>query len=164
MSAYPPPIPSSVKAEVLAKLSEVHNMLVSYQVSITDAEHKRLGSTAMGRESIPFAQQAQQLFTNFPEILPRTITDEMIVSYPTQLQSFQDADDISVAANTIVAQLSGNKLMTGNAVMGMARSGYKSGQNDNGTTPGVKEIIDVMSLRFPNGPKGGDDPTPPPAE
>ncbi len=117
----------------------------------------------MGRESIPFAEQAAQLFANFPQILPRTVTDEMIAAYPGQLQSFRDADDLSVAAATIVAQLSGNKLATGNTVMGMARGGYKNGQDDRGKTPGVKPIIDVMRERFPNGPKPADVPTPPPA-
>ncbi|WP_210515102.1 hypothetical protein [Hymenobacter terricola] len=130
---------------------------------LTDAEQKSLGSTAMGRESIPFAEQAAQLFANFPQILPRTVTDEMIAAYPGQLQSFRDADDLSVAAATIVAQLSGNKLATGNTVMGMARGGYKNGQDDRGKTPGVKPIIDVMRERFPNGPKPADVPTPPPA-
>ena len=149
MATTPPLIPAKIKAEALAKLKEVTDMLAPFEVHLTEAEQKSLGSTAMGRESIPFAEQAAQLFTNFPEILPRTVTDAMIAAYPGQLQSFRDADDLSVAAATIVAQLSGNKLVTGSAVMGMARGGYKNGQDDRGKTPGVKPIIDVMSQRFP---------------
>ena len=162
MVLNPPPIPAKIKVDALAKLKEVADLLAPYAAHITDAERKSLGSTAMGRESIPFAQQAAQLFANFPQILPRTVTDEMIAAYPGQLHAFEDADDLSVAAATIVAQLSGNKLVTGSAVMGLARGGYKSGQDDRGKTPGVKEIIDVMSERFPNGPRPADT-TPPPA-
>ena len=164
MAPNPPPIPAKIKADALAKLKEVNNMLLPYEVHITDIERKSLGSTAMGRESIPFAQQAKQLFASFSQILTRTVTDEMIAAYPTQLQAFEDADDLSVAAATIVAQLSGNKLVTGNAVMSLARTGYKNGQDDRGKTPGVKEIIDLMSERFPNGPKPSDTPPPPPAK
>ena len=156
MTPTPSPIPAKTKADALAKLKEVTDMLLPYEVHITDAERKSLASTAMGRESIPFAQQAKQLLASFPQILPRTVTDEMIAAYPTQLQAFEDADELSVAAATIVAQLSGNKLVTGNSVMGMARTGYKNGQDDRGKTPGVKEIINVMSERFPNGPKAPD--------
>ena len=164
MALNPSPIPAKTKADALAKLKEVADMLLPYEVHMTDAERKILSSRAMGRESIPFAQQARQLFANFPQILPRTVTDAMIAAYPTQLQAFEDADDLSVAAATIVAQLSGNKLVTGSAVMGLARTGYKNGQDDRGNTPGVKEIIDVMSERFPNGPKPADTTPPAPAK
>lgn len=161
MATIVTPIPAAVKAEVLKLLQEAQELLSPYQVSITDAERKSLGSTAMGRESIPFAEQGQQLLANFPQIMPRTVTDAELASYPAQLQSFRDADDISVAAGTIVAQLSGNKLVTGNFVMSMARSGYRNAKADNGRTPGVKPIIDMMSLRFDNGNDSGDDPKPP---
>lgn len=164
MVFIPNPIPAKTKADALAKLKEVADMLLPYEVHITDIERKSLGSTAMGRESTPFAQQAKQLFANYSQILPRTVTNEMIAAYPGQLQAFVDADDLSVAAATIVAQLSGNKLVTGNAVMSLARTGYKSGQDDRGKTPGVKEIIDVMSERFPNGPKPAGPPAPAPAK
>ena len=162
MALNPSPIPAKIKADALAKLKEVTDMLLPYEVHITDTERKSLASTTMGRESIPFAQQAKQLLASFPQILPRTVTDEMIAAYPAQLQAFQDADELTVAANTIVAQLSGNKLVTGNSVMNLARTSYKNGQDDRGKTPGVKEIIDVMSERFPNGPRPADT-TPPPA-
>ena len=161
MAFTPNPIPAKIKADALARLKEVTDMLLPYEVHITDTERKSLGGTAMGRESVPFARQAKKLFANFPQILTRTVTDEMIAAYPAQLQAYEDADELSVAAATIVAQLSGNKLVTGNAVMDLARTGYKNGQDDRGKTPGVKEIIDVMGERFPNGPKPAD--TTPPA-
>ena len=156
------PIPAAAKKAALDKLREVQALLKPSQVQLTDAERKSLGSTAMGRESIPFAEEGGRLLANFPQIMPRTYTDEDLANYPTELQSFRDADDIAVAVETILDQLNGIKLVTGNAVMRKARASYKNGQQDNGKTPGVKPIIDVMSKRFVNGHDSSDDPTPPP--
>ena len=158
------PISAAVKKAALEKLHEVQALLKPSEVQITDAERKTLGSTAMGRESIPFAEEGQQLLASFPQIMPRTFTDEDLANYPTELEGFRDADDISVATETIMAQLNGIKLVTGNAVMRKARAGYKNGQLDNGKTPGVKPMIDGMSKRFPNGPKPVEPPTPTPVQ
>ena len=155
------PFPPTIKQEVLDLLQQALDKLRPYEMTLTDAEQKSLGSAALGRESIPFVQQAGQLLANYPQVLRRTITDEMIAEFPTWTTTFADADDLLVKTQAIAGLLSTVRLSNGAQAMDVAREAYKDGQDDKGNTPGVADIIAVMSKRFPTGPKPK---TPPAAE
>jgi len=142
------PIPADVKADVLKLLQEAMAKLQPYQLTLTDAEERRLAPTSMGRESIPFAQQAGQLMTTFPDVLTRAITDEMIAEHPTLLQTFEDADDLMLEADKIRDLLNTVRKVTGSTVMGRARTAYRNGQDDKGRTPGLADLVRRMSERF----------------
>lgn len=142
------PIPAAVKKDVLELLDQILAKLQPYQLTVDDKERKTLNSKAMGRESIPFVQEAMQLLANYPNVLGRNITDEMIAAFPTWVATYQDADDLLVKLQTIVSLLATIRLITGAQAMGVATEGYKDGQQDKGRTPGVKPIIDRMGLRF----------------
>ncbi|MBF9220537.1 hypothetical protein [Hymenobacter ruricola] len=152
MATVTTPIPAAVKKDVLALLQQALDKLHPYTVTLTDAEQKSLASGAMGRESVPFVQEATKLLANYPQVLRRTITDEMIAEYPTWATTFADADELLTKTQALAALLGTVRLASGAQAMDLARDAYKDGQLDKGKTPGVAEI-DTMSKRFPTGPK-----------
>lgn len=76
------PIPAAVKKDVLDLLDQILAKLQPYQLTVADTERKTLNAKSMGRESVPFVQEAGQLFANYPNVLSRNITDEMIAAFP----------------------------------------------------------------------------------
>jgi hypothetical protein len=147
------PLPAALKKEVLGLLQQALDKLHPYEISLSDTEQKSLAAGAMGRESVPFVQQAGQLLANYPQVLRRTITDAMIADFPTWAETFADADDLLVKTQAIAALLAKVRLVNGAQAMQVSRDAYKDGQDDKGKTPGVSAIIELMSKRFPNGPK-----------
>jgi hypothetical protein len=141
-------IPAAVKKDVLDLLKQARTKLQPYQLTLTDEEERRLAPTSMGRESIPFAQQAGQLLISFPDVLSRRITNEMIGNYPTWLQTFEDADDIILEADSISDLLNTTRKVAGNQAMSVARTAYRNGQDDKGSTPGLADLVAKMAERF----------------
>ena len=153
MATVTTPIPAAVKKDVLALLQQALDKLHPYEITLTDTEQKSLAAGAMGRESVPFVQEATKLLANYPKVLRRTITDEMIAEYPTWAATFADADELLTKTQALAGLLGTVRLVSGAQAMDVARDAYKDGQTDKGKTPGVASIIETMSKRFPTGPK-----------
>lgn len=139
-----------VQAEVSKHLLAALELLQPYQPDLTSAEQKSLASKGMGRESIPFAQQAGQVLTSFKQVLSRAITDETIAAYPDQLATFDAASELQVPAQALVDLLTKVSLVAGAEVMDVARLAYKNVQDDNGRTPGLRDLEAKMAERFAN--------------
>ncbi|MDO7873537.1 hypothetical protein Q5H93_02250 [Hymenobacter sp. ASUV-10] len=155
-----PPMPPAEHAKFMDALRQALSIAKPYQLDITDAERTSMAPKAMGRESIPFAQEARALLTNHPEVLRRTITDAVIADYPVQLEVFEQSDEAAEMLATIGDIVKTRRLVSGVRVMTTGRDSYKDGQNDRGRTPGVKPIIDRMSLRFNRSAEDDDSDTP----
>ncbi|AMR26698.1 hypothetical protein A0257_05980 [Hymenobacter psoromatis] len=137
-----------VQAEVSKHLLAALELLQPYQPDLTREEQKSLASKGMGRESIPFAQQAGLVLTSFKQVLSRTITDETIAAYPDQLATFDAASELQVPAQALVDLLAKVGLVAGAEVMDVARLVYKNVQDDNGCTPGLRDLEAKMAERF----------------
>lgn len=146
----PGPMDPKVKTAAKKALLDVLAQLQPYRANLTKEERKSLSSKGMGRESIPFAQQAGQVLTDYKQVLSRSITDEMIAAYPTQLATFDDASDLAVTAQSIVDLLAELGFITGTNVMEVARATYKNVQDDKGRTPGLRDLEAKMAERFAN--------------
>ena len=148
MISVPGPIDPKVKADISQHLLAVLALLQPYQPNLTKEAQKSLASKGMGRESLPFAQQAGQVLSGFKQVLSRAITDEMIAQYPAQLATFVDASELEVTAQAIVDLLGKLGLVAGAGVMEVARMAYKNVQDDNGRTPGLRDMEQKMAARF----------------
>jgi hypothetical protein len=154
------PIPAAVRDEVLKLLQQAKAKLQPYQITLTDEEERRLAPTSMGRESVPFVQQAGQLMTMFPDVLTRRITNEMIAEHPTLLQAFEDADDLMLEASAIRDLLKTVRKVAGSTAMDRARTAYRNGQDDKGRTPGLADLVRKMKERFDQDLHDNDEPKP----
>lgn len=142
------PVPDSVRDQVLALLQQAADKLAPYEITLTEAEQKSLGSVNLGPASVSFAQDAGLLLTQHKEVVRRSITDEMIAGYPTLLNTFATASALEEKAATVLSRITNIGLTAGAGVMGLARPAYKDGQNDEGKHPGVAKLVNQMSARF----------------
>ncbi|AMJ65828.1 hypothetical protein [Hymenobacter sp. PAMC 26628] len=153
MIPVPGPIDPKVKADVAQHLLAALALLQPYQPDLTKEDQKSLASKGMGRDSIPFAQQAGQVLTGFTQVLSRSITDEVIAQYPAQLATFDEASELQTTAQAIADLLAKLGLVAGAGVMEVARLVYKNVQDDNGRTPGLRDLEQKMAARYAtNGP------------
>ncbi|MBC7447114.1 MAG: hypothetical protein H7330_03560 [Hymenobacteraceae bacterium] len=158
LTQIPGPLPPAVIAKVNTLLDQLETELKPYALAIPDEERRSLNARAMGRESIPFAQQVGQVLTTYPQVLRRSITDQMMSAYPVVLGTFEIASDLLVRLNTVRGVLQNLALRAGAALMDVGRDVYKDAQNDDGTTPGLSPLVKEMSRRFPQNSGANDAP------
>ena len=158
MLPVPAPLADKDLAAYTQHLEAVRDALAPLVPILTEKEQKSMSSRSMGREGVPFAQQAGQVLANYKQVLNRRITDEAIAAYPQWLETFDQASELLVLVQGLSASLTKIALVAGVSVMDMARETYDDVKKDKGRTPGLHDLEQKLAERFAsNGPrKNGD--------
>ncbi len=145
----PGPIPAAVQAEIKQHLQAALALLKPYHLDLTAADRQRLGREGgLGPESLPFAESARQLMKSFPSVLPRSISDADIATYGERLDTVNACQDLKSDTHAVYSILNNLDVAAGSGLMKLARVTYRSGQDDEGRTPGVEPLIGTMAERY----------------
>jgi len=159
----PGPIPPAIEQDVRKHIQDALQLLIAYKLSLSAEDRQRLGSSGLGPESLPFAEEARLLMAAFPEVLPRSITDDMITGYGQRLDTVTSCHKILADLNAVRELVFNLDVAAGAGLMDTARAAYKAAQQDAGRTPGVADLVRRMAHRFARAPRPDDEGTAPKA-
>lgn len=165
MFTLPPFMPAAAQAAFRKAIQDAVAAAVPYLVvpGLDDQQRKSLNPRTTGPESVGFIQDANQMLQSHREILPRSITDQVVAEFPARITQFNDYTGLIQEINKALRPLLDARLLTGVHLRDTAREAHATARRDDGKTPGVSEILARLDAHtaIPNPKDDSDEPNAP---
>lgn len=162
MASLPSPISEAAVKEFEADMrAAVAKLAANLSPPLTDKERDALKTRTLGPETLPFCEDAGRLMASFPQLMPRSITDQIITEFPMRLQQFSGLTTIIDLIRSLTQPFVDSRLLVGNHIRTTSDDAFSAGQRDNGENAAADALLQRMAQQRAHRKSNDDDDTPP---